>query len=320
MTIQQLEYFLSCASLFSFNKAAKVHYTSPSTITRQIASLEQELGVQLFVRNTHKVTVTEEGKLLFLRVQTIIGEMSQYRDNLVAMGKLPPDARPQFRIASYTSDGMYRKLVDILQAFPSDWLSKPYHFIFPKEGEMVEALEEGAAQVGIDSAEALKKYGGKFETRLLHRSPFRLLVGKDHPLYGRSSISVPELLSRYHHYGDYLPLGSGGLAYSQKRLSGADDLRVLGEFTISRIPQILPMLGRGGRKTAPMDNMMLLLPRELELFDFVHFHSVRLRSEEISTDYVLFWKRGNEDSDLKRFLEMLEYDRTAQSSFARKHN
>ena len=319
MTIQQLEYFLSCASLFSFNKAAKVHYTSPSTITRQIASLEQELGVKLFERNTHKVTVTEEGKLLFLRVQTIIGEMSQYRDSLVAMGKLPANTRPRFRIASYTSDGMYRKLVDILQAFPSDWLSKPYHFIFPREGEMVEALEEGAAQVGIDSAEALKKYGDRFDTRLLHRSPFRLLVGREHPLHGRSSIAVPELLARYPRYGDYLPPGSGGLAYSQKSLRSPEDLRILGEFTISRIPQILPMLGRSGRKTAPMDNMMLLLPRELELFDFVHFHSVRLRSEEITTDYVLFWKRGNNDPDLQRFLEMLEYDSRAQSSFARKN-
>ena len=40
MTIQQMEYFFSVASLLSFNKAAKVNYTSASTITRQIAALE----------------------------------------------------------------------------------------------------------------------------------------------------------------------------------------------------------------------------------------------------------------------------------------
>lgn len=311
MTIQQLEYFLSCASLRSFNKAAKVHYTSPSTITRQIASLEQEIGVRLFERNTHTVTVTEPGKHLFLRVHTIIGEMSQYRDSLVTMGHLPPEQTPHFRIASYTSDGMYRKLVDTLQAFPSDWLSKPYSFIFPKEGEMVQAVAEGAAQVGVDSAEALKKYGDEYETRLLHRSPFRLLVGREHPLYDRSEIEIAQLLALYPHYGDYLPLGVGGLAYSQRALTCAEDLRTLGEFTISRIPQIAPLLGRGGRETAPMDNMMLLLPRELELFDFVHFHSVALRGGDIYTDYMLFWQRENRDSDLKRLLEMLDYDAAA---------
>lgn len=318
MTIQQLEYFLSCASLFSFNKAAKVHFTSPSTITRQIASLEQELGVMLFERNTHKVTVTEAGKHLFFRVQTIIGEMSQYRDSLVAMGHLPPDLNPHFRIASYTSDGMYRKLVDILQAFPSDWLSKPYSFIFPKEGEMVQVLEDGAAQVGIDSAEALKKYGDAFETKLLHRSPFHLLVGQKHPLHGLSSITIEELIARFDNYGDFIPIGAGALAYSRMNIHSAEDLRILGEFTISQLPQIMPILGRGGRKIAPMDNMMLLLPRELELFDFVHFHPVKLRGDVPTTDYVLFWKKENTDPDLSRFLEMIDYNGNIPTKTSRK--
>jgi len=318
MTIQQLEYFLSCASLLSFNKAAKVHYTSPSTITRQIASLEHELGVPLFARNTHKVSVTEEGKLLFLRVQTIIGEVSQYRDNLIAFGKLSPEQKPVFRIASYTSDSMYRKLVDIMQAFPSDWLSKPYQFIFPKEGEMVNVLEDGAAIVGIDSAEALKKYGDIYETKLLHRGSFHLLVGKAHPLFGLSSISIENLLERFDNYSEFIPTGISTLAYSQMKIRTSEELRRLGEFTISQLPQIIPLLGRAGHITAPMDNMMLLLPKELELFDFVHFHPVRLKGDILTTDYVLFWKKGNTDPDLYRFLEMIDYSGNAPSKNTRK--
>ena len=318
MTIQQLEYFLSCASLFSFNKAAKVHYTSPSTITRQIASLEQELGVALFIRDTHKVAVTEAGKHLFLRVQTIIGEMSQYRDSLIAFGQLPSEQKPVFRIASYTSDSMYRKLVDILQAFPSDWLSKPYQFIFPQEGEMVNVVADGAAQVGIDSADAVNKHGDAFDSKLLHRSPFHLLVGKDHPLCGRTSISIEELLKQFNRYGDFVPLEAGTLAYSQIKIRNAEDLRILGEFTISQIPQILPLLGRAGRDNVPMDNMMLLLPRELELFDFVHFHSVRLKGDVPTTDYVLFWKKENTDPDLPRFLDMIDYNGNAPTKNTRK--
>lgn len=317
MTIQQLEYFLSCASLLSFNKAAKVHYTSPSTITRQIASLEHELGVPLFIRDTHKVTVTEEGKMLFLRVHTIIGEVSQYRDSLIDIGKLPPETQPYFRISSYTSDSMYRILVDILQAFPSDWLSKPYQFIFPKEGEMMNTILDGVAHVGIESAEHLKKYEDRFDTKLLHRSPFHLLVGQKHPLYGKSSISIEELIARFDNYGDFIPIGAGALAYSQMKIRSAEDLRVLGEFTISQLPQIIPLLGRAGRITAPMDNMMLLLPRELELFDFVHFHPVKLKGDVPTTDYVLFWKKENTDPDLPRFLDMIDYSGTAPSNAKR---
>lgn len=309
VTIQQMEYFLSTASLLSFNKAAKVHYTSPSTITRQIATLEAELGVKLLERDTHRVSVTEAGKLFFLRVQSIIGEVSQYRDDLIAMRFLPPDGRPFFRIASYTSDSMYRYLVDLLQDFPADWLSKPYKFIFPREGQMLEALREGAAQVGIDSAETMAQFADEFDTHPLHESPFRLLVGRSHPLYKRRSIGVEELLRRYGHYGDYIPASVGALSVRSKAVTSAEELRVLGEYTITLLPRIIPLLGRGGRATAPMDGMMLLVPKALELFDFVHFHSIELRGEDITTQYVLFWPKGGMDADIEKLLEMVDYGR-----------
>ena len=309
MTIQQMEYFLSVATLFSFNKAARVNYVSPSTITRQIAALEMELGVKLLTRDTYRVTVTDEGKLFFLRVMSIIGEMNQYRENLISIGKLPPDKTPTFRIATYTSDSMYCLLADALQAFPSDWLEKQCRFIFPAEGQMVPSVLDGVADIGVDSAELLARYKDVFDTKLLHRSPFRLLVGKCHPLYGRRSISVPELLSRYGTYGDYIPLFSGSLAFRAYPVRNLDELRALGEFTIAQLPHIIPMLGysRDGREQNT-DDLMLLVPRELELFDFARFWSIRLRDDPITTDYMLFWKKGSTDPDLSRFLEIADYD------------
>lgn len=310
MTIQQMEYFLSAASLLSFRKAAAVNYTSPSTITRQIAALEAELGVTLLRRDTHRVSVTDEGKLFFLRVQSIIGEMNQYRENLIAIGKLPPDETPTFRVSCYTSDSMYRILADRIQAFPSGWLKKQIKFLFPMEGQMVNSVLDGAADVGVDSAELLSRYSDVFDTQLLHRSPFRLLVGKRHPLYGQRSISVPELLSRFGHYGDYLPLFPGSLTFRSYPISDAEELRKLGEFTISQLPHIIPLLGmtRDGTRDQDTDDLMLLVPRELELFDFARFRSIRLRGDPIATDYMLFWRRERKDGDLSRFLEIATYD------------
>lgn len=310
MTIQQIEYFISVAALFSFNKAAKVNYVSASTITRQIASLEDELGVKLLRRNTHKVTVTDEGKLFFLRAMLIIGEMNQYRENLISIGKLPPDKTPTFRIATYTSDSMYRILADTVQAFPSDWLPKQCKFVFPAEGQMVSTVLDGVADIGVDSAEFLAKYNDVFETKLLRSSPFRLLVGKRHPLCRRKNISVEALLARYGTYGDYIPLFSGSLAFRSYPVRNAEELRKLGEFTISQLPHIIPMLGysRDGMTEQNTDDLMLLVPRELEIFDFTRFHSIRLEGDPISTDYMLFWKRGTADETLTRFLEMTDYD------------
>lgn len=62
MTIKQMEYFLSLANTLNFSKTAEQIYTSQPTITRQIQSLEQELGVQLFLRSSKGVDLTPAGE------------------------------------------------------------------------------------------------------------------------------------------------------------------------------------------------------------------------------------------------------------------
>jgi len=49
----------------SFRKAADIARISPATVSRRIAELERQLGVQLFVRTTRKVYLTEAGSRLF---------------------------------------------------------------------------------------------------------------------------------------------------------------------------------------------------------------------------------------------------------------
>lgn len=64
MDIQQIKYFLALASELHFwNTAAKMHITQ-SALSRQIQSLEAELGVKLFERNKRNVKLTAAGRFL----------------------------------------------------------------------------------------------------------------------------------------------------------------------------------------------------------------------------------------------------------------
>ncbi|WP_116788647.1 LysR family transcriptional regulator [Flavobacterium psychrotrophum] len=64
MDIQQLKYFLALAKELHFwNTAAKMNITQ-SALSRQIQSLESELGLQLFYRNKRSVKLTPAGKFL----------------------------------------------------------------------------------------------------------------------------------------------------------------------------------------------------------------------------------------------------------------
>ena len=72
MELRVLNYFLAIAREESFTKAAQqLHITQP-TLSRQLAALEEELGVNLFARSGRNITLTEEGILFKRRALEIL--------------------------------------------------------------------------------------------------------------------------------------------------------------------------------------------------------------------------------------------------------
>ena len=65
MTSVQINCFITAAKYKSFSKAAAALYLSQPTLSRSISSMEEELGIRLFSRNTfHGIGVTPAGKLM----------------------------------------------------------------------------------------------------------------------------------------------------------------------------------------------------------------------------------------------------------------
>jgi LysR family cyn operon transcriptional activator len=64
VTLQQLTYFLAAAEHGSFTAAADLLHLARPSVSEQIAHLEAELGVALFVRTGRRLELTEAGRLL----------------------------------------------------------------------------------------------------------------------------------------------------------------------------------------------------------------------------------------------------------------
>ena len=64
MTLQQLTYFLAAAEHGSFTAAADALRLARPSVSEQIAHLEAELGVALFVRTGRRLQLTDAGRLL----------------------------------------------------------------------------------------------------------------------------------------------------------------------------------------------------------------------------------------------------------------
>ena len=71
-TLQQLRILKAIASEESFSKAADVLYLSQPSLSKQIKTLENRLGILLLNRETNKVSLTESGKVFLQYSERIL--------------------------------------------------------------------------------------------------------------------------------------------------------------------------------------------------------------------------------------------------------
>lgn len=62
MEFNDLKIFIDLVENKNFSKTAEQHYMSPSTLSRQIKRMEEELGESLFLRDNRKVSLTSAGE------------------------------------------------------------------------------------------------------------------------------------------------------------------------------------------------------------------------------------------------------------------
>lgn len=78
MELRHLRYFVTLAKTLSFTQAAESLYISQSTLSQQIASLENELGLKLFNRTRRTVELTESGQALLEEAEHILAEVDWF--------------------------------------------------------------------------------------------------------------------------------------------------------------------------------------------------------------------------------------------------
>ena len=89
MDIDTLRTFVQVARRGSFAVVARDRGTDPSSVSRTIASLEDELRVRLLQRSTRRMTLTEAGAKYLARVEPLLEELDQARDEALAISARP---------------------------------------------------------------------------------------------------------------------------------------------------------------------------------------------------------------------------------------
>ena len=72
-----IELFVKTIEAGNFSALGRQLHMAPSSISRQINTLEEELGVRLLQRTTRNISLTEAGQIYYERVSKILGELDE---------------------------------------------------------------------------------------------------------------------------------------------------------------------------------------------------------------------------------------------------
>lgn len=113
MELNQLEYFVALAHIKNFTRAAKSLNVSQPALSRSIIRLENDLNIQLFVRDSRKVNLTHYGQAFLTYAERILQELETARQDITNMAE--PD-RGVVNLSFMHSLGAYL-IPDLLKEF-----------------------------------------------------------------------------------------------------------------------------------------------------------------------------------------------------------
>ena len=108
-----LQVFVDVMRQGSFAAVARDRNVDPSSISRAIAGLEQELGLRLFQRTTRKLSPTEAGMTYFERIEPLVEEIQQAAH---VAGDISGQPQGTLRVTASTAFGQIC-IVPLLPAF-----------------------------------------------------------------------------------------------------------------------------------------------------------------------------------------------------------
>jgi len=105
MDIETLELFMDVMRRRNFTEIARERDLAPSSVSRTITGLEDELGIKLFQRSTRKLEPTEAAQIYYQRIAPIVSELESAKQMATDITEEP---RGTLRVtASVTYGQMY---------------------------------------------------------------------------------------------------------------------------------------------------------------------------------------------------------------------
>jgi len=185
--LRHLRCFLAVAEELHFARAAERLHIEQSPLSRAIKELEEDLGVQLFVRTTRSTRLTHAGRMFLEHVPRVFATLQQARDSVKAAAN---GFHGQLRIA--LSDGIAPTCFSALLALSRQ--EEPEIEIRLSEvplSQQIKGLHDDLYDVGFAQSDEL---GDGLIAEPIWHDPLMVAVPARHPLLAYKHLPLDEVL------------------------------------------------------------------------------------------------------------------------------
>lgn len=187
MDIRVLQYFLAVAREESITKAAETLHMTQPPLSRQLKDLEEEVGKQLLIRGSKKVTLTEDGMLLRKRAEEMIALMEKTKSELSSSDE---NISGEIYMGSGETEAV-STIAKVAENLQKEHPLIRYHIYSGDAEHIVERLDKGLIDFGL-LVEPFDNSKYDF-IRLPVKDTWGVLMRKDSPLAEKESICAEDL-------------------------------------------------------------------------------------------------------------------------------
>lgn len=187
MELRQLRYFMEVARREHVSEAAEHLHVAQSAISRQIANLEDELGVELFQREGRNVKLTSIGKLFLEHTETAMKAIDYAKEQVDEY--LDPE-RGTIKIGFPTSLSSHL-LPTIISAFKENYPNVAFHLRQGSYKFLIESVKK--RDINIAFLGPVPVDDEDIEGHILFTEKILALVPSSHPLATQENLRLRDL-------------------------------------------------------------------------------------------------------------------------------
>ncbi len=188
MTLSEFRYIVAVAKELHFGHAAEKCFVSQPTLSVAVKKIEDELGVTLFERHQHEVSITAIGETIIKQAEVILNETNTLKE-LAKQNKDELSGELKLGVIYTIGPYLLPKLIPVINKQVPDLV-----LIIEEDytENLAKKLKAGEIDIAI-LANPFEQSG--VQSEILYQEPFMVALPSNHPLTKKKKLNADDLLN-----------------------------------------------------------------------------------------------------------------------------